>query len=83
MYADDTNLSASLQSIKSTNPNETVDTLIIVGDPQPQKLNKKSWTWHGLLYFLFYFFLLVWPLRSPDWEVCLAGNIAKKNCGYF
>ena len=28
MYADDTNLSASLQSIKSTNPNETVDTLI-------------------------------------------------------
>ena len=28
MYADDTNLSASLQSIKSINPNETVDTLI-------------------------------------------------------
>ena len=28
MYADDTNLSASLQSIKSTNPIETVDTLI-------------------------------------------------------
>ena len=28
MYADDTNLSASLQSIRSTNPNETVDTLI-------------------------------------------------------
>ena len=28
MYADYTNLSASLQSIKSTNPNETVDTLI-------------------------------------------------------
>ena len=30
MYADDTitNLSASLQSIKSTNPNETVDPLI-------------------------------------------------------
>ena len=28
MYADDTILSASLQSIKSTNPNETVDTLI-------------------------------------------------------
>ena len=28
MYADDTNLSASLQSIKSSNPNETVDTLI-------------------------------------------------------
>ena len=27
MHADDTNLSASLQSIKSTNPNETVDTL--------------------------------------------------------
>ena len=57
--------------------------VVIVGDPQPQKLNKKSWTWHGLLYFLFYFFLLVWPLRSPDWEVCLAGNIAEKNCGYF
>ena len=35
-------------------------------------------TWHGVLYFLFNFFLLVWPLRSPDWEVCLAGNIAKK-----
>ena len=28
MYADDTNLSDSLQSIKSSNPNETVDTLI-------------------------------------------------------
>ena len=28
MCADDTNLSASLQSIKFTNPNETVDTLI-------------------------------------------------------
>ncbi len=28
MYADDTYLSASLQSIKSINPNETVDTLI-------------------------------------------------------
>ena len=26
-YADDTNLSASLQSIKCINPNETVDTL--------------------------------------------------------
>ena len=50
----------------------------LVGDPHPQKLNKKSWTWHGVLYFLFYFFLLVWPLRSPDWEVCFAGNIAKK-----
>ena len=28
MYADDPNLSTSLQSIKFTNPNETVDTLI-------------------------------------------------------
>ena len=28
MYADDTNLSASLQSIESINPNETVDSLI-------------------------------------------------------
>ena len=28
MYADDTNLSASLQSIKWINPNETIDTLI-------------------------------------------------------
>ena len=35
-YADDTNLWASLQSIKSINPNETVDTLI------KKKLNKIS-----------------------------------------
>ena len=28
MYADDTNRSASLQSIESTNPNKTVDSLI-------------------------------------------------------
>ena len=40
---------------------------------------KCEMTWHGVLYFLFYFFLLVWPLRSHDWEVCFAGNIAKKN----
>ena len=41
MYADDTNLSASLQSIKSTNPNETVDTLI------NKELSKMS-EWLGL-----------------------------------
>ena len=28
MYADDTNISASLQSIESINPNETVDSMI-------------------------------------------------------
>ena len=41
MYADDTNLSASLQSIKSTNPNETIDT------PINKELSKIS-EWLGL-----------------------------------
>ena len=40
-------------------------------------------TRRGLLYFLFVFFLLVWLLGSQDWLVSFAGNIAKKNYGYF
>ena len=31
-----------------------------------------------MLYFLLVFFLLIWTLRSAEWEVCSAGNLAKK-----
>ena len=29
------------------------------------------------------FFLLALTLRTNNWRVCSAGNIAKKNCGHF
>ncbi len=57
--------------------------LLIVGEPKSQKLNKMGWTWHGLPYFLFVFFLLTLTLRTNNLRVCSAGNIAKKNCGHF
>ncbi len=47
------------------------------------KVSKMGWTWHGLSYFLFVFFLLILTLRTNNWRVCSAGNIAKKNCGHF
>ena len=36
-----------------------------------------------MLYFFCVFFLLIWSLRSTEWEACSAGNIAKKSYGHF
>ena len=36
-----------------------------------------------MLYFFLVIFLLIWSLRSTEWEACSAGNIAKKSYGHF
>ena len=43
------------------------------------KVSRMGWTWHGVPYFLFVFFLLTLTLRTNNWRVCSAGNIAKEN----
>jgi len=55
----------------------------VVWDPLAEKAITKGRTCHGLLYFLFVFFRLVWSLSRNNWGVCSTGNFAKKIVAIF